>query len=473
MKYTNIDKHPLLRKESLDPNHYTIALLEEGRRLALIDQTCVDNIQAEAMLILAELIIKYNHGESSSLRAALAQNILMSIFYALDACLGSFSDPQEALDLLKTSSLTAIYTNGLDLVETALTECRQLYQDIANNRLLVPIEAYNATIDKALPGFFKNYDVIYSAQDTVASIDYPLLFDDMRKQGVFYIQEYLIKLKIETQFCHLFTPQDLHRLLFHYGQINRFDYRETLFNLFEIVLTNAIFSVLAGNSARELHISEYQYERLRKQLRSLDHAHLSLLISTAIKKLLNELHIIEPQLKEYIVHFNSLLMPRFLKALENDSLTNLIIIYMDRPRSEIVFDEGERLNDDDFRKVVNEILDCSDTTDKVSIINARIRSLADYIDLLEADCLFADEHAALFSALGDMELSVLARIVFIEEIRTQSQSFSVQNLPLISPEMQWQIEYVIFLQGLNQERLNAIDHFIQSSFLTDSWAYLE
>ncbi len=99
--------------------------------------------------------------------------------------------------------------------------------------------------------------------------------------------------------------------------------------------------------------------------------------------------------------------------------------------------------------------------------------LADYIDLLEADCLFADEHATLFSALGDMELSVLARIVFIEEIRTQSQSFSVQNLPLISPEMQWQIEYVIFLQGLNQERLNAIDHFIQSSFLTDSWAYLE
>ncbi len=474
MKYTDIEKQTRLRKERLDPNHYTIALLEEGRRVGLIDQSSLDAIQAEIMFILGQLILKYNQGESSSLKAETAQRILMSIFYAIDAFLSGFQNADDAIAILKTGSIGEIYANGLELLETCLADTRLLYQHIATNKLVIQNEAYNSTIDEALPDFFRNYDILFSAQDTMASIDYPLLFDDMRIQGIFYIKQYLEKLNYETQFCSLFPKENADRVLLNYGRVYRIDYREALINVFEILLTNSIFSVLSGNNALEINISEYQYELLQEKFIGLDQTFCSLYISEAIEVLLNELHLDQPRLRDYIGKFQSILMPRFLNALDHDSLANVIIVDSESLPSELTFDEGKSLNDESFRMVFDEIMECADTADKIALISSSIHSLGDFIDLLEADCLFADEFASLYNTLGDMELSILARLVFIEELRSNPQDFSLLKIEEQPLEMEWQVEYIRFLHSLCLDRLKSIDEYIKSSFrVTGSWGYLE
>ncbi len=475
MKKTAIERQTPLRKERLDPNNYTLTLIEEGQRIGLIKQAARDSIQSQLMFLLRDLILRHTKDESTSVKVETAQSLLLSILYSIDTYISSFPNPEDALACLEADQLKETYEKGLALVVSCVANTKNLYQEIKDRKLNVPIKAYHSTIDEALTDFFKNYNELFGAQDTMASIDYPLLFDDMRIQGVFYIKQYLETLAIETQFCSLFPKEDVAKLLANYGQVYRIDTREALINVFEVLLTNSLFSILARNNANELSISKLQYELLRQKFKGLDHGQCSSLISETIEVLIKDLGIDQIKLKEYIGNFKAILMPRFINALDNDSLANLIILDSNENSPlDIIFDEGKTMDDDSFRAVVDQIMDCTKAKDKVAIINSSIHSLGDFIDVLEADCLFEDEYQYLFNSLGDMELSVLARIVFIEELRIDPTGFLLQTAEVKEMEMQWQAEYAIFLQTLSTDQLKSIDQYIHSSFQSmDSPGFLD
>ena len=72
------------------------------------------------------------------------------------------------------------------------------------------------------------------------SIDYPLLFDDMKVGYIIYtkLPEYL---DFGKQVLPAFNLNDINQLLSDYGQLYQIDHKEALVNVFEIVLGNAIF----------------------------------------------------------------------------------------------------------------------------------------------------------------------------------------------------------------------------------------
>jgi hypothetical protein len=306
-------------------------------------------------------------------------------------------------------------------------------------------------------------------------MDYPLLFDDMRMQGIFYIQQYLEKLEMETQFCRCFAIEEVVKVLGDYGWLYGIDYRDALINVFEILIINATFSVLSGSDAHKICISKYQYELLQEKFAGLDHNQCAFLISEAIEVMLIDLGIDQLGIKEYIQKFKIAFMPRFLSALDNDSLKNVVIIDLEENQSlETIFDEGNRMGDESFRVMIDQIMECSDSAEKTAKVFACIHSLGDFIDVLEAYCLFEDEFYSLFNELGDVELSILARIVFAEEIRTDPMDFSLQGVGEKLMEMPWQVEYARFLQSLSADRLNSLDKYIHSSFqITGSSGFLD
>jgi hypothetical protein len=210
-----------------------------------------------------------------------------------------------------------------------------------------------------------------------------------------------------------------------------------------------------------LCISQYQYTLLQEKFKDLDYDHCTSLITTAIGTLLEELHIDDLIVSDYIRKYQSLLMPRFFSALENENLTNVIIIDRNKNQQlDIIWDEGNNLNDDDFRLMVEQILECTTATKKAAIMNSNIHSLGDFIDVLEADCLFDAEYYTLFATLGDMELSILMRIVFAEELRIGGVDNLSHIIDETQLEMPWQIEYARFLHWLSPERIKAIEYFI-------------
>jgi len=464
MTKTFIDKITPLSRHAFNPNHYTLELINEASRLGLIDQKSLNNFQTQIMSLLTDLIIKYTKGESTSIKVETAQRILGSILYVIDTHISSFENPEDAIELINAGEIKMIYKDGLDLVLAFQKETETLYQEIKNNKLDIPIKAYQSTIDDALPGFFKIYDAHFQAQDTMAGIDYPLLFDEPDLQGIVYIKQYLEKLSLETQFCRLFPIEDIGRVLLDYGRVYCLDYRDALINIFEIILTNCIFSVLSSNQARQPVITPYKYELLCDRLNGLDHPQCLTLVSDAIETLISDLCIDQAQLKNYMRDYVAVLMPRLMNALNHNSLANVVIVAVEKDvELDIVFDEGSIMDDESFRALVDQIIECEDGAEKAAIIASGVRSLGDFIDVLEADCLFDDEFSCLFNTLGDMELSILARIAFIEDLRSDPTAFSLQNITNEGLEIEWQIELAKFFPGLDSYRLQSIDHLIHSS----------
>lgn len=240
-------------------NQYTLSILNEGLRVGLLNSEEVYGTQRQLMSILETLIRRYTQGESSSVTSETAVSLLSSVLYAVDAYLLHLNDPEKAIDVLKNGNIKNGYDQGIELIRHCLEETKQLYKEIHNHKLDVAVEAYNLTIDESIPVFLKKYGIVFDAHNTMASIDYPLAIDDMSIQGVYYLRQYLTHLKMETQFCLLFNEDDIQSVLINYGRICGFDYRIELFNIFELVLNNAIFSVLSGGHAGQIKITSDQF----------------------------------------------------------------------------------------------------------------------------------------------------------------------------------------------------------------------
>lgn len=461
MGLQSIDKVMLIERKNLNSNQYTVSLLKEAFRTGLIDKGTIDNIQAQIMFILKDLIMRYTKGESTSVTVETAEKILNSIYYSIDAYTESLHNPEDGIALLKTKKMKEIYEKGFELIKSCVSETKMLYERILKNKLNVPLEEYNLTIDEAFPDFFRKYGMVFDAHDTMASIDYPLVFDDMNIRGIFYIKHYLENLETETEFCKLYTKEDIIKVLANYGRIYSIDYRTSLINLFEILINNSIFSVMSGNNGDTLTISKPQYDFLNSKLSSSSPNEINSLFDEATEKIIKGCCIKQPKLIDYIRKYKAILLVRVLSAVENGSLHNLILTDEEKlQNSDIIFEEGNRMDDDSFCIVVDKIMECESTEEKINIITSSISSSEDFIDVLKGDCLFGDEFSAAFSTLSDMELSLLGGIVLSEELRNGPLDLSPAIIGEMEIEVEWQQQYIKFIQTLSKDRIKLIERLI-------------
>ncbi len=448
-----------LKRKHLNQRQYTLSVLKEGLSTGSISKGEMECFQLQVMNILKDLIMRYTKGESTSVTVDTAENIMNSIFYSIDTGLKSLDGTEAAFEAIKTGQIKQIYDKGLELVTACFDESRDICQNIRKGRLKVGLEAYDSTIEEALPAFFEKYGAVFDAHNTMSSIDYPLLFNDMSITGVFYIRNYLEILELETGFCSLFPEKEIEKILTIYGQIYRIDYTKMLTNIFELVLNACFFSVLSDGSTHELLISSTQYDILLKKLSGINPLKLDLIIDETMNILISDLNITESKLSEYIERYKAVFKTRLKFALETESLNKLILLedVMPVTREETVFIEGEKMMDDDFRELVERLTDGLDSGAKISIIRSEIHSLEDFIDLLEAGCLFGDEYALLFSELSDLELGVLIRVIFSDEMRDGPMDLSKTIRLEIETGIEWHEYIVEFLKTLNEERLKSIE----------------
>lgn len=414
-------------------------------------------------LILQELILSYTTRDSSSIKEETASNMLCSICYALDAYSTALKRPVEMDSHLRDKGIRQIYAEGLNIVRSCVEDSKKLYQEIANTKLMIPMEAYNDTIDKALPEFFLTYDVEFAAQDTVSLMDYPLVFDDQSISGIFYINQYLQKLKLETRFCSCFRPESILQFLCGYGAKYDLDMIDTPLNLFEILFDQSVVSILCGNECGQLFVSGPQFQYLKEDLSVGNYHNFQKLVASAVNKMISDFDLESAELINYMHKYSKLYRGRLLNALEAGNLINLVIVdHEKQPDGTFIFEDGERMSDEDFIQLVNLILECEDLSGKVSLVISGVHSMGDYLDLLEADCLFSDEYLSVFEALDEIGIAVLGRHVFYEELRCGK----LQLLPhrLIgfkeNVEPEWQLNFIEYLLKLDDNKRIDIENLI-------------
>ncbi|MGE5403890.1 MAG: DUF6179 domain-containing protein [Candidatus Saccharibacteria bacterium] len=447
--------------QDLDPHQYLFSLLEAATQAGLVDESVLENTQVQIMGVLEDIIRKYTSGESSSVKVEVAQSLILSIVYCVDAYLMSLETPEACLAEIIDLGISELYKKGVHLVRSYFAETKQLYKEVLNNRLITGIVAYNSTID-GLATFFVNYDVRFNAHETPVDIDYPLSLDPMNTRGVFYIRQYLQKMSIENQICSLFSRTDVDKLLENYGRTYRIDYQEFLLNIFEIVLANAMFSMMMGRNARILAISAEECATLNGRLKRVSHSDIPIILEKAAENLINELNLTEPEHQGYVSQCAKNITPRLINALKTNTLNKLAITEHSAQKIyKTTFEQGANMDDEDLRDLISVLENLADPKEKVNMILTRIQSLDDFLEVLGADCLFNEEYQTLYKALGDLELSLLVRTLIADDLREIDGALPelIERIPASNKE--WVRQLLQFIQHIGNDRLGKIEDLVR------------
>lgn len=439
-----VKKNPI-DNESLDKADYTRSLLKAAYRLELLSDLEMEQIQIQSIQLLSRQVERYTRGESSSVTVEKAQMITHSILYCISHYLKGLSDLEECIAAIRNTPLSDMFEQGTLMIREQIEFAKALLAAVQADKISADIHSYHETIDEALPGFFASYDPDFSAQDTAASIDYPLGFDRMDQTGIEYIFTYLQKLRWENEFCHRYSGRDIHLLLNGYDR----HYRDLLVNVFQLLLINALGSVLLGGSALKIDITDAGRRILQTRLHGFTSAELDCLLKKASCHLCEELGISDSSFRQYISETISEFTARLRNALSHNRLESVFLeLSDDREQEKICCEDGRKIDDESFRKFAEVLCSCGDASEKIALIHHQIHSQNDFVDILEADCLFGEEFSELFKSLGDTELALLCA-------RLPSNPFD-NGIFITDDEKEWKYHLVEYLKCIDIERLEKI-----------------
>ena len=222
--------------------HYLLALVEQGRAVGWASAAQIESLGTRLAALFDVRAQRKLAGDSTSMRAELARDVVDGVLYTLGLYLKAMPDPRKALALLCSEDLNDLYKKARHMLEQRVQSAKRLWRATVNTGLATPSICYRETLQDGIGAFFTWYDMDFAAQETPGDIDYPLAVPLVDGGGVEYIETWLERLLLENRFCRRFVAGDIHQLLLRGGP----DYTVLVLNLFEPTLLCAIGAVLTG-----------------------------------------------------------------------------------------------------------------------------------------------------------------------------------------------------------------------------------
>lgn len=366
----------------------------------------------DILQVVAERVKKYTSNESTSLTYNKARQLMGSVLY----CMEEGEKDQSASKGNKTDNLAKINSDisaleafriGLNKRKFKIKKAEILYKKILENFCYYENECYRDTIISGMEGFFKVYDVEFDATNHILTLDYPLVYEVTRLKGIDLIYEYLYRTLLEQSFLRIFEEEKVVRILLGYHK----KHSELIINICKLVLRNAIGCMLINKPIYELNIDAQG----RKEIKNICSKYSLAEIETIIFSLLNKLIMEEAQdnieLGKYLEHDIHEFAVELKYCLDNDCIEKLFVEIKEESVSETTFEDGISMEDEQLRKLLEEMRDTILIEDRIELLKKNIKSLADLKEIL-LECFYDEEYGKVFEMLSNDEINVLQ-----EEIR--------------------------------------------------------
>lgn len=409
----SLDKIRLIDIAELKGDAYFESLLEQAGRRGLLSPKDIERLQYECLDLLAYKIERYNSGDSSSIRVEKAQGIMASILFTVGLWLKTYASPEEAAAALQKESVKKLYQKGRKQIDNMLGDAKTIYEDLLQHLVNIDNEFYRGTIEGGLAGFFKLYCPDYLAQEIHITADYPLFNPVPKLEGIEFIKYYIEAVYYENQFCNYFSADDIHRLLSGYS----INYKGLLINVYGMVLTAAIGCVICNADYSRLDISKERAQFLYRTFESLPANQILSTISAAADEL-SRSFCFSKGLDDYIKNSIPIIAKDIELGVREHILSRVFFSAgVHENNLGITFSFGEKMDDERYRRVIDEIMQCRCLRDKLLVIKENIRSLADLEDVLLDAELTQEEIQAILLELSPVEVAVL-----IKKYRVMSDS---------------------------------------------------
>lgn len=407
----------------------------------LLDEDALAYIYYERMELLKEKLKYYTKDNSSSVMVELAESILQCIDYTIGVYLKTLDNIDAIMGKLRHMKLWEMLKQGQGIIHDKILESKKLLLKINENKLKVDNYSYNDTIDYGIPLFFKEYNDFFAAHESPGSIDYQLCIDNMNYVGIEYIYNYLRTLCLENDFCNNFSISDINKLLKGYDKKCEL----LLINIFELLIINCLGLIICGKDLKSINISSLDRNYIKNKLDKLSLEELQEKLLKCGKLCCEELYIKDKALISYIKKAVIKVSLLINEAVKLNKLETVFISFNEENKGEIIYyNDGEKMENSQFKKLTEEIRDCSLVEDKITVIKENIKSLEDLVDMLSADCLFGEEYAMCFKSLSQMEIVLLEK--YMEELIFENEG-----------EKEWYREFNKYILGLSKKQRTLIE----------------
>lgn len=255
----------------------------------------------ELVPVVGKLAERYTAYESTSITCEKAEQLMGAVLYCIRELEQTGRDrlaPGNRLPAQKAYEIGAVCVEektkkALDLYHRILPE----FSDYGNDCL-------RDTVMKGLPEFFKWYNIQFEPQNTILTLDYPVLKDISVYTGVDKIYEFLKCISLEQKFLGKFSENYIKTILAKYDE----HYKEMIDNICEVVLLSVTGHILAEKPLTEL------------DLNTIDDS-----LKTAVKTFLETYFDNSQELSEYLLGSVHDITIRLKNAADNGSLWRVVL----------------------------------------------------------------------------------------------------------------------------------------------------
>lgn len=243
-----------------------------------------DFTMEELLPIVAELAEKYTRGESSSVSYERARELMEAVLYCIN------ETGTEGSEHLMRSGMSAgeAYEAGCRLVAEKVKMTTELYKGFICEFRYFGNENYRDTVTKAIPGFLEHYDVRFAPQETIITMDYPVLRPLAECSGIDAVYEYVKAISLEQKFLQKFPEEYVCNVL----QRHHAGYRRQFFNLCGIFLRHVLGRMLTGGNL--------SYEKLEQTFSGCERDEAEQLLKSLLHGMVEEAYGADSQLEGYL-----------------------------------------------------------------------------------------------------------------------------------------------------------------------------
>ena len=217
----------------------------------------------ELLPIVGRLVERYTGMDSTSVSYEKAEQLMEAVLYCIRET--ELETPWAVADIQGTSA-RQIYEAGKGAVEKKVKKALKLYHELLPEFSSYGNPYLSETILKGMPEFFRRYDVEFNPQDTILTLDYPVLKDLSGYTGIDRIYEFLVCLDLEQHFLKAFPEDFVNRVLrSRYGEGV-----EMVDNLCETLLSSMAGALLLQKPLEQERLSQEDALLLRHYLAEME-----------------------------------------------------------------------------------------------------------------------------------------------------------------------------------------------------------
>ncbi len=210
----------------------------------------------ELVPVVGKLAEKYTAYEHTSMSYEEARQLMQAVQYCIQEAEKSGN---QAAVVKENMTAWQIYEAGAVLVEEKSKKALELYNEITPDFVHFGNHCLYDTVIMGLPEFFKWYDMKFCPQDTILTLDYPVLKDLSGLTGIDKIYEFILCIRAEQRFLNLLPEAYVRNVL----QKHDSRYEDMVENICGIVLTDIAGHVIAEKPLTEGKFTEEEYRKIQ------------------------------------------------------------------------------------------------------------------------------------------------------------------------------------------------------------------